>query len=110
MESRIRRGVDTWRAIRSMVTPELERFRARYPHSRRRLILERLQAAAVAEDPGALVAAGTDYFAFTSVVPPGCYADFPGREARYYLAGERVSGRKRGEEWSIHPYDYQVWR
>jgi hypothetical protein len=29
MAKRPRRGVDTWGAIRSMVGPELERFRAR---------------------------------------------------------------------------------
>lgn len=105
-----RRGVDTWGTIRSMIAPELERFRTRYPHSRRRSILEQISAAAVAEDTAALVAAGIEYFAQTAVVPPGCYAECPSRLQRYFLSGQRVNGRRRGENWSIYPYNYQVWR
>jgi hypothetical protein len=105
-----RQGVDTWGTIRSMITPELERFRTRYPRSRRRLLLEKLHQAAMAEDAAALVGAGKAYFTLTSVVPPGCYAECPTRTQRYFLSGQRVSGRKRQEEWSIHPYHYQVWR
>jgi hypothetical protein len=110
MAKRVRRGVDTWGTIRSMIGPELERFRARYPRSRRRALLEVLAAAAAAEDAAALVEAGAEYFALTSAVPPGCYAECPARVPRYFLAGQRVGGRKRGEAWSIHPYHYQVWR
>ena len=102
--------IDLWQTIRSMIAPELERFRVRYPRSRRREILETMHVAAVAEDTGGLAAAGADYFAFTSVVPPGCYAECPQREAKYFLAGERISGRMPGEQWSIHPYNHQVWR
>jgi hypothetical protein len=108
MARRPRRGVDTWGAIRSMIAPELERFRARYPRSRRRAVLEALAAAA--EDTAALVEAGAEYFALTSAVPPRCYAERPAREPRYFLAGQRARGRRRDEAWSIHPYNYQVWR
>jgi hypothetical protein len=110
MGSRTKRGVDTWEVIRSMVGSELERFRTRYPHSRRRHILERLHAAAVDENEAELIAAGRDYFTFTAIVPPGCYATCPSRAEQCYLGGERVSGRKRGEAWAIRPYNYQVWR
>jgi hypothetical protein len=110
MPGRLRRGVDTWGTIRSMIEPELCRFRKRYPASRRRTILEALAEAASLEDAPALVAAGVDYFRLTSTVPPGCYAECPTRKDRYFFSGQQVGGRKRGETWTVHPYHYQVWR
>jgi hypothetical protein len=110
MAMRARRGVDTWGAIRAMISPELARFRVRYPRSRRRAILEAMAKAADDENANALIAAGTEYFALTAVVPPGCYAQCQTREPRYFLAGQRVNRRRRSEAWSLHPYHYQVWR
>lgn len=109
MAERDARGVDTWGSIRSMIEPELRKFRNRYPRSRRRALLETMARAARAEDALALTAAGHAYFALTAKVPPGCYVHCPTHDPAYYLSGEQVT-RRRNEPWTIHPYHYQVWR
>src|SRR5687768_14942256 len=108
MAKRVRRGIDQWGTIRSMIAPALAHFRGRYPQSRRRAILEALAEAAAAEDEARLIRAGTAFFALTRVVPPGCYAHCPTREPKYFLAGERITGTRRGEAWSVQPYNYMV--
>lgn len=105
-----KRGVDIWEAIRGMIAPVLERWRKRYPGSRRRVLLERLMAAANAEDPAELMTAGEEFLALTGEVPPGFYVESRTLPPRYLLSGQRVVGRRRGEDWAIHPYHPQVWR
>ena len=105
---RIMAGV--WSAVRSMIEPELARYRDRYPTSRRRAILEAMMEAARREDDDALVLAGADYFRLTRIIPPGCYAICRTRDPSYRLSGERIPGPFRGEDWSIQRFSPQVWR
>jgi hypothetical protein len=100
---------EIWAAVRNMIEPELVRYRTRFPHSRRRAILEEMATAALREDEAALADAGLRYLRLTRTVPPGCYALCRTRRQSHYLAGERVT-RKRGEVWSIHRFSPQVWR
>jgi hypothetical protein len=97
MVNRVRRGIDTWATILSMIAPELTRFQARYPRSRRCGILEALAQAAEEQDEHKLIRAGEAFFALTRVVPPGCYARCSTRQQVYLLSGERINGRKRRE-------------
>jgi hypothetical protein len=92
-----------------MIDPELIRYRARFPRSRRRAILEEMADAARREDEGALAESGSRYLRLTRTVPPGCYAVCPSRQPSHHLAGEPVS-RRRGEVWSVHRFSPQVWR
>jgi hypothetical protein len=103
-------GVDVWRCIREMILPELARYRQRFPRSRRRRILERMWKGALREESGPLLAAATDYFRLTSIVPPGCWASDTEQPAEFALAGQRISGRGRCQRWRMELYDYQRWR
>jgi hypothetical protein len=100
---------EIWAAVRHMIEPELNRYRRQYPGSRRRAILEAMQAAAENQDEGALAVSGMEYFRLTRTVPPGCYAVCQTRQPSHYLSGERVT-RRRGEAWTIWRFSPQVWR
>lgn len=105
--ARIMAGI--WNAVRQMIEPELLRYRARFPRSRRRAILDDMADAARQEDEGALVEAGMRYLCLVRIVPPGCYAVCQTRAKTHYLAGEPVRRRK-GEVWSVYRFSPQVWR
>jgi len=92
-----------------MIAPELDRYRSRYPGSRRLAILEAMAAAAQPEDGQAMAHSGMDYLRLTRTIPPGCYAVCESRKPSYFLAGEVVK-RRRGEVWVIYLYSPQVWR
>jgi hypothetical protein len=99
-----------WSAIRGMIAPELTRFRKSYQKSPRLPILESMHAAAVAEDAAALCRAGHEFLRLTGVAPPGCYVILRSEPSTFFLAGERVRGRKRGIDCEVYYYHPQVWR
>ena len=105
---RIMNGV--WSAVESMIAPELDRYRKRYPKSRRRALLETMHQAALTRDEEELTQAGGEYMKLTSLVPPGCYAICDTRSPSHYLTGERIPNRKRGEIWRVYRHSPQVNR